>query len=99
MLELSPRQVVFGLSWLLGLCLLPWVWRSRDPRGMKIALSLLAFVPVMGPLVVVWVSIFPPPHAPEHRDESRYHADVYDRWASRIRGHRAPSDGSGKRQP
>lgn len=86
---LSARDIVFGLSWLMAACLLPLIWRSRDPLGMKVVLSIVAFIPVLGPLVVVWVSIFPSPQPLDQQDRGRFSSDVHDRWIDRIRKHQA----------
>ena len=53
---------------------------TDDPTFMKVALTIVAFIPVLGPFAVLWTSNFPPPQPEALMDQARYSSDVHDRW-------------------
>jgi len=80
-----PEKLSFGLvavliSEMVALWLIWKLWRSGDHLFFKISLSCIALLPVLGPLLVVWMSDFPPRVPYQFRDNHRYSADVSDRW-------------------
>ena len=56
------------------------LWRSADHPFFKIALSLVALIPMLGPIIALWIGNFPPSAPPILRDRLRYSTDFYDRW-------------------
>jgi hypothetical protein len=58
------------------------LWRSPGTtrRIERIALSLLALVPLVGPLLVLWIHDDPGPAHPVFRDNARFSTEVLDRW-------------------
>lgn len=77
---LSLRTAVFVASWCVGVVLAVRVLRSQDPLILKVALVLLCAVPVIGPLVVYWVSNFPSRLHPDSQARYRNAVNVYGRW-------------------
>ena len=67
-------------SELVALWLLWQLWHSQEPLVFKLPLSVLVFVPILGPLLVLWITRMPDPHLKAFRDEARYGADVFERW-------------------
>lgn len=61
--------IVVTISELLALALIVRLWRSGEWPAMKVMLTLLALVPVLGPFFVLWVARFPPrvPRAMQNR--------------------------------
>jgi len=56
------------------------VWQSEDHLFFKVFLSCLALVPVLGPVLTLWISNFPTPLPWALRDRSPKTTDVLDRW-------------------
>ncbi len=84
-IEPTFRTGVVALSWAIAVVLIVRVWRSPDPVLLKLTLTLICFVPILGPLIVYWISNFTDPIHPSLRDQQRYRSDVYDRWAHVLR--------------
>ena len=61
----SILLLIVVISELVALYLIWRIWKSDDYLGMKIALSVLAIIPVVGTLGVLWIIGFPHP-APSH---------------------------------
>ena len=78
--EISAGLVIVFASELLALWLIWRLWRSEDHVFFKVALTLLAILPVLGPLLVLWIGNFPSSKPRILRDNVRYRADFYDRW-------------------
>jgi hypothetical protein len=97
------RVWLVALSTLGAVLLSVRVWRSSDPTPFKVVLTLLALIPVLGPVTVYWISNFPSPLHPALRDYHAKQPDVYDRWRdvleakSPISRHRAWQRLMGKR--
>lgn len=58
------------------------LWRSADHLFFKIALTLIALIPVLGPIIALWAGNFPDPAPRILRDQVRSRTDFYDRWRS-----------------
>ncbi len=71
---------LWAISSVAAVVLCVRLWRSRDELFFKITLSVLAFVPVLGPLFVLWVWKFPQSMHPELMDYSGTRGDVHERW-------------------
>lgn len=56
------------------------LWRSGDYLFFKLTLSILALVPILGPILALWIANFPAPQHPSLRDRRPKQTDVYDRW-------------------
>ena len=56
------------------------LWKSKDYLFFKITLSLFAAIPVIGPILVLWMSDFPSPKPRILQDRRFYRPDFYDRW-------------------
>lgn len=77
---ISPGHVIVFVSELIALWLIWRLWRSEDHVFFKFTLSLLVLLPVLGPLLVLWISNFPSSKPRILRDNIRYRTDFYDRW-------------------
>lgn len=78
--EIPAGLVVVFVSELIALWIIWRLWRSEDHVFFKVTLSLLVLLPVLGPLLVLWISIFPSSKPRILRDNIRYRTDFYDRW-------------------
>jgi hypothetical protein len=56
------------------------VWKSADPIFLKVVLTFLAAFPVVGPLVVYWISNFPSRLHPDVQAKYPKTVNVYGRW-------------------
>ena len=79
---------VIGISELVAVVLVVRIWRSNEFLFLRILLSLVAFAPVIGPIVVLWVSRFPEV-APDVMQNRGKRGDYYLDW-SRVLGARTP---------
>jgi hypothetical protein len=82
---MTKLQVAITVSEVLGAFLIWRCWRSDETVFLKFALTILALIPFIGPLTVLWVSNFPDPIHPSLRDNYRNSSDVYDRWIHVLR--------------
>lgn len=78
--QISTRLVVVVVSELIALFLIWRLCRSNDHMFFKITLSLIALVPIFGPLIALWVGNFPDVAPRILQDRMRYGSDVFDRW-------------------
>ena len=78
--KMTAILLVVGISEFLAVFLIWSVWRTSDFVGMKVALSLLALIPVVGLLGALWVHGFPPVQPSALQNKYRYSTDVHDRW-------------------
>jgi len=76
---ISGRVVIMLASEIVSVWLLWRLWRSGEHVYLKIALSLLALIPVLGPFLVLWISKFPDAQPLAMQDRYRG-SDVMDRW-------------------
>lgn len=76
----ATKLFIVGLSELLAFWLIWRLWRSDDALFFKLALSAIALIPVIGPVVALWLGNFPPVASPAMQDRLRYGTDVLDRW-------------------
>jgi hypothetical protein len=72
--HLTLKAFVVLCSWLVAAWLGLRVWKSKDPLFFKVVLTGLLLVPVIGPIVVYWISNFP----------SRLHPDVQARYPKQV---------------
>jgi hypothetical protein len=80
-MEMTPFKIaVVSCSWLLSIYLVWILWRSEQHVFFKVSLTVLVWIPVLGPLLFWWISDFPSKVHPMFRDRSRYSSDVFDRW-------------------
>lgn len=79
---MSSNAITFSLatSALASLYLVWRLWRSNDHLFFKIALTAIAFIPFLGPLLVFWISNFTKSQAAVFQDKYRFSTDVFDRW-------------------
>lgn len=70
---------VIGLSWMVSALLALRLWRGADGLVLKVGLTLVLLMPVVGPFFCLWIQAFPPPQRPELQDRLRS-SDVLDRW-------------------
>lgn len=54
-----PALLAIGASTLVGVGVVVLVWRREDPVWLKVAVTGVAFIPVVGPLFTLWVTSFP----------------------------------------
>ena len=84
-LELTwPVLTIAVLSWLLSLYLLIKLWRSVDLLPIKIGLSVLLLIPIVGPLAYFWIHAFPPASHPELQDSETGLTSKYRNWFEAI---------------
>ena len=77
--------LMFAASEIAAVWIAIRIWRSDEHRFFKIAFSVLAFIPLLGPLFVLSFFNMPPPNHPAQKDYQRREADVYDRWKRNTR--------------
>lgn len=76
----TPALWVVVFSEAVALWLIWRLWRSEDPIAFKAVLSLVALLPVVGPVLVLWICNFPPRKPRILQDRVRNSSDFYDRW-------------------
>jgi hypothetical protein len=74
-----PALVVV-VSELVALVVIYRLWRSDDALLFKIVLSVLALIPVFGPVLVLWIGNWPDRQHPALQDREKNRADVHERW-------------------
>jgi hypothetical protein len=79
-MPLSNSQIAIVISELIALYLIWRLWKSNDHPFFKVALSLIALIPFLGPFIVLWTANFPSKIPPALRDQRWYYTDVADRW-------------------
>jgi hypothetical protein len=77
---MSPLAIAIAISEIIAIWLAWRIMRLSDPLFFRIANSVIAFIPFLGPIVAYWAANFPDPHHPALRDNKRYSADVFSRW-------------------
>lgn len=53
---------IFSLSFLVSLWGMRKIWQSRDYLFFKILYSIIIFIPIFGPPIVLWIMYFFLPH-------------------------------------
>lgn len=76
----DAKDFSVAASWLVAAILLVRLWRSSESALIKIGLTAIAPVPVLGPLLILWIANFPKAAPAVFQDRSRYGSDVYERW-------------------
>jgi len=79
-IELTPTFWVLVLSEVVALWIIWMLWRSADHLFFKVALTIVALIPILGPIIALWIGNFPSKAPPILRDQLRYRTDFYDRW-------------------
>ena len=74
------RLILVVLSELLAVWLIWRLWRSTDHLFFEISLSVLAIIPMIGPLLLIWLRDVPEKVPSIFQDRHRYSADVSERW-------------------
>jgi hypothetical protein len=77
---MTKLAIAIAISEVIAVWLAWRILRSSDPLFFRIANSLVAFIPFLGPIAAYWAANFPDPHHPAFRDNERYSADVFSRW-------------------
>ena len=78
--EFSAAFWIVLASELIALWIVWRLWRSTDHLFFKIVLSVFALIPVLGPILALWIGNFPSVKPRILRDRLRYRPDSYDRW-------------------
>lgn len=78
--ELSPRVLVVALSLTFSIWLIVRLWQSDDHLFFKWTLSAVALVPIVGPIVAIWIAGWPTKQHPALQDRMPRSPDVHDRW-------------------
>jgi len=82
MSELSISTVLICISECLSALLIWKLWRGNERAFFKCTLSLISVVPVLGPLLVIWLCNFPEIAPPALQDRSRPSSGFFGRWDS-----------------
>lgn len=62
----------------MGSCLVAFlIWRREDPVLLKVAVTIVAFIPVVGPVFALWVCSFPDRMHPALRAKYKNRVNVY----------------------
>ena len=75
---------VIVLSEVVALWIIWRLWRSADHLFFKVALTIVALIPILGPIIALWIGNFPSSAPRILRDQVRYRTDFYDRWRSTL---------------
>ena len=59
------------------MAVVPKIWRRGDPLLLKIGTTVVAFLPVVGPLLALWVLSFPDRMHPDLRAKYKNVVNVY----------------------
>jgi hypothetical protein len=80
MFYISPIWWVVAVSELVALAVIVRIWRSREFLVLKVLLSAIALVPVLGPLLALWIGAFPN-EARESVQDRGSRGDYYRDWS------------------
>jgi hypothetical protein len=83
-MTLSWVWIAVAISEALAAWLIYRLWRSSDFVAFKVAFTVLALVPFIGPLFVLWFWNPPSPLPWDLRDHHGFQTDVLDRWRLRL---------------
>lgn len=73
-------MAIIALSTCVAAWLLVKLWRSQEHLFFKLTLSVLVFIPVLGPIMVLFYGINPPVQPKSLQDLSGKTIDVDNRW-------------------
>jgi hypothetical protein len=76
---------VVMVSELVAIWLITKIARTDDYLLLKMGLALIALIPVVGPLMTLWIANFPPSQPPGFQDRVGRGADVTHRWQDFFR--------------
>ena len=76
----EPGIWIILASEVVALWVILRLWRSADPIFFKAILSLLALIPVVGPLLVFWISDFPDVEPEVLQVPRGRRGDFFARW-------------------
>lgn len=80
----TPMLLVFGVSALASVCVAVLAWRRKDPVLFKVGVTLVTFLPVVGPLFGLWVASFPDKIHPDMQAKYKNTVNVYSVPTARI---------------
>jgi hypothetical protein len=83
MSNISPIWWVVAVSELVALAVIVRIWRSREFLILKVSLSAIALIPVLGPLLALSIGAFPN-EAPESVQDRGSRGDYYRNWSSVV---------------
>ena len=76
-----PLLAVLVVSWVASVCISILTWRrSGDPLLLKILITLVAFLPVLGPIFALWAISFP----------DRMHPSLQAKYPKRVNLYSVP---------
>jgi hypothetical protein len=81
---MTALQAIIGVSWLISAAFLFRLWRGQDHWLLKVAFTVMLAIPVLGPLMYVWIQAMPPPQDRDLQDQRHKRTDVLDRWRDRL---------------
>ena len=55
----TSALIAIGASLLASLAVVVLIWRRGDPVTLKVAVTVVAFLPIVGPLFALWILSFP----------------------------------------
>ncbi|WP_461058579.1 hypothetical protein [Silanimonas algicola] len=77
----DPMLVIVAIgSTAIAVWLVAGLWRSGEPWFIKLSLTVVAFVPVFGPVMVLFHRVTPPVQPLALQDHAGKRTDVLDRW-------------------
>ena len=78
MLDLStPVWLLLGVSSFASVCVAALVWRRNDHVLFKVSVTVVSFIPVIGPIVGLWVTSFPDKLHPDLQAKYKNAVNVY----------------------
>jgi hypothetical protein len=86
MSSISPIWWVVAVSELVALVVVVRIWRSGELATLKILLSAIALIPLLGPLLALWISAFPN-EAPENMQNRGFRGNYYRDWSPVLGAH------------
>ena len=75
---------VVAVSEVVALWIIWRLWQSADHPFFKVALTIVALIPILGPIIALWIGNFPNSAPRILRDQIRYRTDFYDRWRGAL---------------
>ena len=83
--DLSLASLVVVMSEAFAVWVIVMLWRSNEFVVLKCVLTAIAIIPVLGPVLVLWICNFPARAPGALQDKYKFSADVYERWSDVIR--------------